>query len=85
MNKVLLLLVSLFFVATPVYAWNDIGIGSYEDPVRMTQENSPNYNSNFYDRNYSKSYNDNYKNDYNDAESGHDIRDYNPYYDRYGI
>ena len=70
--------------AVPCHAWQPIGT-EMPNPLRSFQENSPNYNSDYYDRTYDsrRSY-PNDRDDYNDAPHGNDIRDYNPYYDRYG-
>ena len=56
-------------------AYND----NYYNPSYNQSPSSPNYRSDDQNKAYS-----NNKNDYNDAPHGNDIRDYNPYYDRYG-
>lgn len=87
MKKLFVLIAAFAFAAqaVPCQAWENIG--EMPDPLRSFQENSPNYNPNFYNRTYDndRSYSDSRsQSDYNDAPHGNDIRDYNPYYDRYG-
>ena len=71
--------------AAPCLAWQTIGT-EMPNPLRSFQENSPSYNPDFYDRTFDvdRSVSGYGRRDYNDAPHGHDIRDYNPYYDRYG-
>lgn len=57
----------------------------YYNHSQSYQPNHPSYNSDYYNQRpdtNSFGYRDN--SGYNDAPHGNDIRDYNPYYDRYG-
>lgn len=85
MKKRLFIIATLAFIAPvlPCQAWENIGIEPLT-PLRHFQDNSPNYNNNYYNQTYDIHSSSNERDDYNDAPDGNDIRDYNPYYDRYG-
>ena len=87
MKKLFVLFAAFAFAAqaVPCQAWENIG--EMPNPLRSFQENSPNYKPRYYDRTFDTHESlssPRSQNDYNDAPHGHDIRDYNPYYDRYG-
>lgn len=82
-----------FFLAAFTFASQGTLCHAWEDnvdipnPLRTFQQNSPNYNPDHYARTYRNGQDDSDHlngNEYNDAPQGNDIRDYNPYFDRYG-
>lgn len=90
MRGLLTFLIVLAFICAPsAYAANNgymeghpIYNDDYYSPSYNQRPDSPNYDSDYYDRTYDNN-NSNSKG-YNDAPQGNDIRDHNPYYDRYG-
>lgn len=72
----------LTFPATS-FAWSSNLDSRDPNAVMRAMQDHPVYDDSYYDKRTNVNpYQD--RDDYNDAKHGSDIRDYNPYYDRYG-
>ena len=69
-------------VSSFVWAYDYEQLGTDSAPLKHFRENSPNYNDNYAQDQLGIRNRDDSRDD--SRPEGHDIRDYNPYYDRQG-